>query len=87
MINQYNNKEAVVGFWNTIAAGLINGAKKSLEEHNKAREKYASYTDERLLNIVRDDSTFLGPSESEKTAARSVLRDRGYDAETMRIMK
>ena len=76
-----------MGFWESIGTGLINGAQQSLKEINQGKKEYASYTDEEPFKIIHDDRFFGGPSESKKIAAKHVLLDRGYDAETVGMKK
>ena len=80
-------KKDPLKFAQKVGKEVINDVKKGTEEFKRAKEKYASYPDERLLDIVRDNSSFMGASKSEKMAALSVLKDRGYDAETLRMIK
>ena len=60
------------------AASAVGEAAK--EQQRKQREMIArleSKSDEQLKKIIKDDS-FFGSSDTEKTIARKILRNRGY---------
>ena len=60
------------------AASAVGGA---VAEQNRKRaemiSRLESKSDEQLKKIIKDDS-FLGSSDTEKTIARNILRNRGY---------
>ena len=60
------------------AASAVGEAAK--EQQRKQREMIArleSKSDDQLKKIIKDDS-FFGSSDTEKTIARNILRNRGY---------
>lgn len=64
------------GTAHSVLKDMGEGIKKQNAEIAKIKEKYANKSTEDLIDIALDDS-FFGPSSNEKTAARSILKDRG----------
>jgi len=69
-----------MGFFDTvgkIAKGAAEAAEKKGNEIKQIKQKLEQYSDDKLANMVEDDS-FLGASSMEKNIAKKILSDRGY---------
>ena len=57
-------------------------AKDNIEQYSNLKELYQSYSDDELIRKFR-----VGDSSKDNLAILSVLKDRGYDSETIKNMK
>jgi len=70
-----------MGFFDTvgnIAKVAAEGLEEKANEINKVKQKLEQYSDDKLKNIMEDDS-FFGASSMEKNIAKKILSDRGYN--------
>ena len=70
-----------MGFFDTvgkIAKGASEAAEKKAKEIKQTKQKLEGYSDDKLADIMEDDS-FLGASSMEKQIAKKILLDRGYN--------
>ena len=75
-------KEINMGFWDTAGKVAKDAAEGMIEKNKEMREildRLNTYSDDKLISIVQDDSFFGGPSGREKSFARSILVKRGID--------
>jgi len=69
-----------MGFFDTVgnlAKVAAEGLEEKANEINQVKQKLEQYSDNKLKNIMEDDS-FLGASSMEKNIAKKILSDRGY---------
>lgn len=59
------------------ASAVGEAAQEQVRKRQEMISRLESKSDEQLKKIIKDDS-FFGPSDTEKTIARKILRDRGY---------
>lgn len=81
----HEKKELKMNFWKFVGRAIKSAASEILNEAQnvqRLRGEYASYSDSRLISIVRGEGMF-GNKVSEKTAAYAVLKDR-YGEEGVR---
>lgn len=73
-----------MGFWDTlgkVAKGVGEQATKSINDMKAYKEKYESYSDEKILNKVSKSSSI------ENMAILSILKGRGYDGKMVAEIK
>ena len=74
------NRGMGMSFFDKVSKAASAVGEAAKEQQRKQREKIArleTKTDEQLKKIIKDDS-FFGSSDTEKTIARKILRNRGY---------
>lgn len=81
----HERKGLKLNFWKFVGSAIKSAASEILQESQnvqRLRVEYASYSDSRLISIVRGEGMF-GNKVSEKTAAFAALKDR-YGEEGVR---
>ena len=74
------NRGMGMSFFDKVSKAASAVGEAAKEQQRKQREMIArleSKSDEQLKKIIKDDS-FFGSSDTEKTIARNILRNRGY---------
>jgi len=70
-------------FAKNVGAQAVNSLNERANEIRQLREKYKSMDDEKLVDILKSDGLFSS-SSTEKGAALSELKSRGYSLEDIR---
>ena len=65
-----------MGFFESLGKGLLNAAKDQVEYMRKTKEKYETYDDAKLFEIVRAKGYRY--DGTQRTMAMRVLKERGY---------
>jgi len=82
MQNDMVIKEINMGFWDTagkVAKGAAEGMIEQSKEMREILDRLNTYSDDKLISIVQDDSLFGGPSGKEKSFAKNILAKRGIN--------
>lgn len=67
-----------MGFWDSLGGAIVDAGKGLAEagrEMQSNKMKYESYSDDRLVSIIKDTGMF-GSKTTERMAAMAVLKDR-----------
>jgi hypothetical protein len=75
-----------MGFWDVaknVGTVVANSIEEKANEVRETTEKYNELDDDELIRIVKSDG-FFSKSQTEKTIAFKLLKERGYTPEDIK---